>query len=344
MTTKAPTKEHLREVLLFMFNWKKGATEAHRMILEVYDQNIITARACQKWFKRFKEGDFDLDNKDRGRPPKQFEDDELQSLLDEDDAQTQQQLADSLGVYRSTISLRLSAMGKVQKEGKWDPHELTEQQQKNRRTTCEILLGRQQRKSFMHRIITGDEKWLYFDNLKRKRSWTDPGKAPKLTPKPNIHGKKVLLCIWWDQKGILYYELLQPGQTVTADLYKDQLLKLNEAVVIKRPEWATRHERPILLHDNARPHVGKQVKDVLQEMKWEVLPHPPYSPDIAPSDYHLFRSMAHGLAEQRFTKQEDVQKWLDEWIASKQPKFFFDGIHKLPINWNHVVVNNGNYS
>lgn len=343
MTAEVPKKEHLREVLLFMFNWKKSAIEAHKNIAEVYGEDAITVRACQKWFKRFKEGDFDLSNKDRGRPPKQFEDDDLQALLDEDDAQTQKQLADTLGVTQQTISNRLNDMGKIQKEGRWVPHELTERQQENRRTMCELLLERQQRKSFMHRIITGDEKWIYFDNPKRKRSWTDPGKAPKLTPKPNIHGKKVLLCIWWDQKGILYYELLKPGETVTATRYQDQLIKLNRKVAAKRPEWATRHECPILLHDNARPHVAKLVRNAINDLKWEVLPHPPYSPDIAPSDYHLFRSMAHGLAEQKFTKLEDVKKWLDEWITSKQPKFFFDGIHKLPINWHNVVVNNGYY-
>lgn len=195
----------------------------------------------------------------------------------------------------------------------------------------------------MHRIITGDEKWIYFDNPKRKRSWTNPEKAKKLTLKPNIHGKKLLLCIWWDQKGILYYELLKPGETVTAARYKEQLINLNQEVATKRPEWTKRHELPILLHDNARPHVAESVKNTIKDLKWEILPHPPYSPDIAPSDYHLFRSMAHGLVAQKFTKPDEVRKWLDQWIASKPTKFFFDGIHKLPINWNNVVLANGCY-
>lgn len=53
----------------------------------------------------------------------------------------------------------------------------------------------------------------------------------------------------------------------------------------------------ILLHDNARPHVVVSVKNYLKTLDWEVLPHPPSSPDIAPSDYHLFRSVAHALSE-----------------------------------------------
>jgi len=57
-------------------------------------------------------------------------------------------------------------------------------------------------------------------------------------------------------------------------------------------------------------------------LKWEVLPHPPYSPDVAPSDYHLFRSMAHGLDDQHFRSYEEVKNWIDSWIALKDDQFF----------------------
>jgi len=50
----------------------------------------------------------------------------------------------------------------------------------------------------------------------------------------------------------------------------------------------------------------------LEALSWEVLPYAAYSPDLAPSDYHLFASMGHTLAEQRFGSYEDVKKWLDE--------------------------------
>ena len=69
-------------------------------------------------------------NEERGKPPKKFEDSELQALLDEDDAQTQQ-LADQLNVTREAVSIRLKSMGKIQKMGKWVPHELNERQQEN---------------------------------------------------------------------------------------------------------------------------------------------------------------------------------------------------------------------
>ena len=52
----------------------------------------------------------------------------------------------------------------------------------------------------------------------------------------------------------------------------------------------------ILHHENARPHVSIPVKNYLENAGWEILPYPPYSPDIAASDYHLFRSMQNHLS------------------------------------------------
>ena len=153
---------------------KKTAAESHRMLVEAYDEHALGKSQCLEWFKKFRSGNFDARNEERGGPQKKFRDSELQASLDEDDAQTQQQLADQLNVTREAVSIRLKAMGKIQKVGKWVPHEPNERQQENRKTTCEMLLARYERKSFLHRIVTGDEKWIYFENPKRKRSWVAP--------------------------------------------------------------------------------------------------------------------------------------------------------------------------
>ncbi|GBP05888.1 Probable histone-lysine N-methyltransferase Mes-4 [Eumeta japonica] len=78
----------------------------------------------------------------------------------------------------------------------------------------------------------------------------------------------------------------------------------------------------IILHDNARTDAAVPVKNYLKTHNWEVLPHPPYSPDIALSDYHLFLSMADALSEQWFISYEDTKNWVDSWIASKDKEFF----------------------
>ena len=85
------------------------------MLVEAYGEHALGKSQCFKWFKKFKSGDFDVTDDERGRPPKKFENSELQALLDEDDTQTQQQLADQLNVTQEAVSIRLKSMGKIQK-------------------------------------------------------------------------------------------------------------------------------------------------------------------------------------------------------------------------------------
>ena len=83
-----------------------------------------------------------------------------------------------------------------------------------------MLLARYKRKSFLHRIVTGDEKWIYFENPKRKRSWVFPGEPSTSTARPNRYEWKTMFCVWWDQKGMIYYELLKPGEIVNTERYR----------------------------------------------------------------------------------------------------------------------------
>lgn len=294
MSNFVPGNNDLRTALIFCYHLKKTAAESHKMLVEAYGEHALGKSQGFEWFKKFKSGDFDVRNEERGRPPKKFQDRELQALLDDDDAQTQQQLADQLNVTREAVSIRLKAMGKIQKIGKWVPHELNERQQGNRKTTCEMLLARYKRKSFLH--VTGDEKWIYFENPKRKRSWVTPGEPSTSTARPNRYGRKTMLCVWWDQKGMIYYELLKPGKTVNSERYRQQMIDLNQALREKRPEYKKRQHKVILLHDNAPSHRAKTAKETIEAFSWEILSHAAYSPDLAPSDYYLFASMGHLLS------------------------------------------------
>jgi len=187
MSNFVPENYDLRTALIFCYHLKKIAAESHRMLVEAYSVSMLLVNhSALSGLKNSKVTI--LRNEERGKPPKKFEDSELQTLLDENDAQTQQ-LADQLNVTRETVSIRLKSMGKIQKMGKWVPHELNEKQQENRKTTCKILLARYKRKSFLHRIVTG-EKWIYFENPKRKRSWVTPGETLTSTARLNRYRRQ----------------------------------------------------------------------------------------------------------------------------------------------------------
>ena len=84
--------------------------------------------------------------------------------------QNQEKLARSLGVTQQAISKRLKAMGMIQKQENWVPYVLKPRDVERGLFACEQLLERQRRKGFLHRIVTGDEKWVHYDNPKRRKS------------------------------------------------------------------------------------------------------------------------------------------------------------------------------
>ena len=123
-------------------------------------------------------------------------------------------------------------------------------------------------------------------NEKFKRRDLGAGELPATTAKAGLHLKKVTSCIWWDWKGVLYYELLLENQVTNSNKY---CFQLKTAPNEKYPELFNR--KCIIFHqDNARAHVYLMTRQKLLQLGWEVLIHLSYSPDIVSLDFHLFWS------------------------------------------------------
>jgi transposase len=136
--------------------------------------------------------------------------------------------------------------------------------------------------------------------------------------------------IWWDMEGTIHNKLLEKNLTVTAKRYCRKLRRLKESIQQKR---LGRRHGVILQHDNARPHTANKTKAGIHELDWEILPCPPYSPDLAPTDYHLFRSLSNNLRGVSFYNDAEVQNWFDEFFKAKPADFFKRGIENLPERW-----------
>ena len=135
MSDFVPNNRYLREVLIFFFHSKKTAAEAHRELQKNYGDAALSEKTSRDWFRRFKDGVFNVDDRPHQGSLKTFED------------------AD-----------------------------------------------------------------------------------------------------------VIYYELLTPKETITGERYRTQLMRFSRALREKRPQYEQRHEKVILQHDNARPHVAKSVK------------------------------------------------------------------------------------
>ena len=116
---------------------------------------------------------------------------------------------------------------------------------------------------------------------------------------------------------MVHWKMLERNAMVNKELYIAQLHFVNEAIRLKRPH----RQGQTILHDNARFHVTQVVKVSLQELEWEVLQHPPYSPDLAPTDYYLFCSLSNHMRGVTFDNEEDLKNWLNKILRYQIRRF-----------------------
>lgn len=292
--------EHFYHVLLYYFRKGKNASQAHKKLFAVYGEDALKERQCRNWFAKFHSGDFSLQVEHRSGRPVKADEDKIKAVINSEHHSTTREIADQLNISHTTVENHLKQLGYVNKLDVWVPHELKEIHLVKRINVCDSLLKRNENHPFLKQLVTGDEKWISYDNVKRKRSWLQPGEPVPTTSKAEVHQKKILLSVWWDFKGIVYFELLSRKATINSDIYCQQLTKLNKALQQKRPALVNR-KGVVFLHDNATPHTSLATRQKLLELDWEVLSHPPYSPDLSPSDYHLFRSFQNSLNGKKFT-------------------------------------------
>ena len=129
------------------------------------------------------------------------------------------------------------------------------------------------------------------------------------------------------------------GQTINSSRYQETLKKLARSIRLKRPDL----ENVILHHESARPHTACATTEAIAAKGWTVLPHPAYSPDLAPSDFHLFGPLKDYLRDQRFADDEAVKLAVNAWVRQCSSDFFSNGFINWRTRWLKCVERNGDY-
>ena len=186
-------------------------------------------------------------------------------------------------------------------------------------------------------VVTGDETWVHYFEPVRKVSnkiWATKHSKRPIIAKRSLSAKKVLYAIFFPGEGVAIKVPVKKGKSITGKYYKDVVLKkLKKYYQKRRP--ATGFKQVRLLHDNAPAHTSTIVTAFLKKEKVTVLPHPPYSPDLAPCDFFLFRKLKAFLAERKYQSRQALGSAILQYLItvpkSAYPDAFKKWIHRLKL-------------
>ena len=152
------------------------------------------------------------------------------------------------------------------------------------------------------------------------------GKKSKTQPSAG----KCMLRVFWDWNGIIHKKYMVKGIRINSRTYMMTLKRLEQQI-------AFNGEKKVMLlqHEDARPHTNAATSAVWDSIKFEVVPHHPYSLDLAPPDFWLFETLKKYLEGNHFTCHEEVQAAMAKWFQEQPVKFYTNGYEKLVRHWRH---------
>jgi histone-lysine N-methyltransferase SETMAR len=317
----------------------------------VYHTSAPSKATVANWAREFKHGRESLEDDPRsGAPSTAVNNESIESverLVMEDRRISVAKIADLTGISSTSVHRILHESLHMNKVcTKWIPRILTPDMRHNRVTCAKELLqlGSEDPAGFYHRIVTGDESWIHHydpESQAEAKQWKHPDSPTPKRPRQSRSAGKIMMSVFWDDSGVLLLDFLPHKETVTGIYYSQLITRLHAAIKEKRRGKLT--HGVVLLHDNAPVHKAKVSQHAIHDCQFEELNHPPYSPDMAPSDYYLFSHLKKYLRGKHFESDDELMHAVTAWFDAKDITFFKAGIESLRDHWLRVVNNHGQY-
>ena len=344
-------KTEQRACIKFCVELGKSATETLDMLRQAFHDHALGRTQVFEWHARFKSGRESIEDDLRsGRPitsktPENIA--KVKELILEDRRQTIHELSTLVGIgYGVCQEILTEDLNMRRIAAKFVPRLLTTDQKQRRVDVCsELRELANNDPSFLSTIITGDESWCYgYDPETKQQSsqWTSPqSPRPKKTRQVRS-ATKTMLIVFFDVRGIVHHEFVPRDRTVNSDFYCDVLRRLKQAVRRKRPDlWKNRSWR--LHHDNAPAHTSFRTTEFLTKSNVALVPHPPYSPDLAPCDFSFFPQMKMKLKGNRYDTIEEVQSATRAVLKTFEEGFFGSTFETWKKRWDRCIAAEGDY-
>jgi len=197
---------------------------------------------------------------------------------------------------------------------------------------------------FLSRLVTMDETWLYhYDSETKQQSmeWRHSGSPHTKKFRVQKSAGKVLASIFWDQDSILLTDYLPKGQTINAEYYSSLMVQLKD--ILKEICRGKVTKGFLFLHDNAPAYRALETQKKLAYLGFQSLNHPPYSPDLGPSDYHLFPGLKKTIERSPFFVPRGGHCCRGDLVGRTTLWFFLSRLQKLQQRAKKCIELRGEY-
>lgn len=351
MTECSLKKFEYRSIIKFLCKEGVNAKEIFDRLSKVYTSDAPSYATVTRWFAEFKHGRQSIEDDPKCGGPKTATDAEhvaqVESLILANRRLKVSEIAQEIGISQGSVYNIIHTnlhMSKV--SARWVPRNLSIQDKHCRMEASRELLDlfNSNPDDFMARLVTGDETWLHHWDPETKQESMQWKHAESPAPKKfktQASAGKIMASVFWDCQGLLLIDYMPHKTTINAEYYAQLLKKLRSAIKEKRRGKLSKGI--FLLHDNAPVHKARVAQAALKDCGFEQLNHPPYSPDLAPSDFYLFRNLKKYLRGRRFRDDEELKEETEAWFAGQEETFFFRGIASLKEKWGKCIELRGNY-
>jgi histone-lysine N-methyltransferase SETMAR len=329
----------------------KNTVQTKQWLDKRYPQSAPSDGSVKYWFAEFKRGRTNTSDAERSGRPKEVITPEnikkVHKIILNDRKVKLSEIAETLKISKERVGhIVHEYLGMRKLCAKWVPRELTVDQKQQRvddSEQCLELINRN-KTEFERRYVTMDETWLHWytpESNRQSAEWTAYDEPNPKRGKTQQSAGKVMASVFWDAHGIIFIDYLQKGQTINSDYYIALLERLKDEIAKKRPHLA---RKKVLFHqDNAPCHKSLKTMAKIHELGFELLPHPPYSPDLAPSDFFLFADLKRMLAGKKFKTDEEVIAETEAYFEDKPKSYYKSGIEKLEDRYTRCIALEGNY-
>lgn len=340
-----------RAVIKYLQKKSLSPSEIHQDLVSTLGDSAVSYEIVKRWCREFRCGRTSCEDEHAGGAPKtavtQKNIDRVHDLVLQDRRIRIRQIVEETGLsYHAVHSILGQELGMSKLSARWVPRMLTKDQMRTRVTMCSQLLDkyRTDRDKFIDCFVTVDESWVHYYDPETKcqsREWRHRGSPPPRKFRVQSSAGKVMLTVFWDSQGAILMDFLRKGSTITGQYYANLIRKLREAIKEKR---RGKLRKGVILHqDNAPSHKSCVAMAAIHEAGFNLLDHPPYSPDLAPSDYRLFPKLKEYLRGKKFSSDNEVEEAVNTWFATIGESFFLEAIQMLEHRWEKCISVGGDY-